>query len=130
MTRIKAVLAVPIFGILLMGQACPDGDAQVRSVLGTVCPSVTVAYAHFDAIRAAVSANTQNRVELVKAQADRLCASPGSATTITILAAGSEVYLAVRQALREAKASGSAVGYSKDIKGLEGLLDKARRSMQ
>lgn len=106
---------------------CTAQDTQVRSVLATMCPSATVAYAHFDAIRASVSVNTQNRVELVKAQADRLCASPGSATTITILAAGSEVYLAVRQALREAKASGSAVGYSGHINKLEGLLEKARQ---
>lgn len=106
---------------------CTTQDAQVRSVLATMCPSATVAYAHYEAIKSVVSAKTQNYVETAKAQADTLCADPGNATTITILAAGSAVYLSVRQALREAKASGSAVGYSGHINKLDGLLEKARQ---
>lgn len=113
--------------IPLMGQtACESQDAQVRSMLETMCPTVDVAYAHYQAVSSLVSASTQNKVELGKQQADLLCAGRATATTTTVLATGAVVYATVRDALREARASGASVGYAGDLNALEGMLRKAR----
>lgn len=104
-----------------------QSDEQVRNVLNTMCPAVDVAYAHYSAASSLVSARTRGRVELAKQQADMLCAGRATATTTTVLATGSMVYLTVRDALREARANGGSVGYAGELNKLEGILNKAKR---
>jgi hypothetical protein len=128
--NIKIMVALPILALALMGQACVAQDVQVRNVLNTMCPAVDVAYAHYQAVSSLVSSRTQGRVELAKQQADLLCAGRATATTVTVLATGAVVYASVRDALREARASGGGVAYQGDLDKLEGMLNKARRELR
>lgn len=116
---------VLIFGLLgLVG--CQAQDENVRKVLNSVCPSVNVAYAHYQAVSVLVSERTQSRVEMAKMQADMLCAGRETATTVTILATGSAVYLAVRDAIKEARNNDNANAYSGRIDKLDQILRKAK----
>lgn len=115
-----------ILATCAVAAGCTAQDAQVRSVLNSMCPSVDVAYAHYTAAASLVSARTRSRVELAKQQAEMLCAGRATATTVSTLAVGSAVYLTVRDALKEAKANGGSVAYSGDLRKLEGMMRRLK----
>lgn len=104
--NMKMLWVLPVLALALMGQACPAQDTQVRNILTTTCPAIDVAYQHYVAVSESVSASTRARVEQFKGISDRFCANPAEATTISVLANASAAYLAVRQAIAEARASG------------------------
>lgn len=104
--NIKMFLALPVLAIALMGQTCVAQDEQVRSILATTCPAVDVAYSHYLAVQTVVSKGVSDKIELTKSVSDRFCANPSTATTTSVLANAAAAYLAVRQAIAEARASG------------------------
>lgn len=125
----KYLLAM--FAVAFLATGCVQNqeaaNARLRSVLAETCPAVDVAYEYYRALTDVISARTQQRVELAKAQVDRLCASPSTATVTTTLTSGAAAYLAISAAVKEARASGAAgVGYPAGK--LQDLADKIRRT--
>lgn len=107
LNRSRSILyALPVLALALMGQACPAQDQQVRNLLSVTCPAVDVAYQHYVAVKSVVSVRVQGNVELFKRTNDRFCADPSTATTISVLANASAAYLAIREAIAQARASG------------------------
>ena len=131
----KFIFLLPVLTIALMGQSCPEQDTSVRSLLGNACPAVNVAYEHYVAARDLVSKKTQDRVELVKSQFDRLCANPESATTVTVLASASAAFLAIRAAIAEGRSANATSStfshtYAYHLNELEGMTNRAEKALE
>lgn len=119
-------------GALALAGCNPEaGNPEVRAVLSTACPAANQAYSYYAAVASSgvLSQRTMDRVEFAKSQADALCTNPETATVASVLAAGALVYVRVREASAEARARG-AVGYSGDLRRLEGLNARLGRALK
>ena len=108
----------------LMGATCEDA----RALLVKTCNTLADTYAHYDAVAASgvVSKINMARVAAVRAQTDDICASPETATTISITAAAARAYVALNAAFKQGGTLRDAkVGYSQII-DLRRIADKAR----
>lgn len=114
--------------ILPLGAAtCQD---QLRSTLTQTCDGLDVVYAHYDAVAqvGVVPAVNMKWVETARQQTDRVCASPGTATTVSVTAAAAQAYLALNAAFKASKSKvDSRLGYTK-LQDLKRLLEQARRN--
>jgi hypothetical protein len=117
--------------LILAGCNPQAADENVRSVLRTSCPSAATAFSYYDAIASsgALSQRTMNRVELARNTMNGFCANPETATVASVLATGAAAYLAVQAALKEARANGAAVGYSGEIRRLDGIMSKLKTEL-
>lgn len=122
----KLLYTLMALSLPLMGLTCQE---QLRSTLTQTCDGLDVAYAHYDAVAAtgAIPAANMNKVAIARRQTDRICASPGAATTVSITAAAASAYIALNGAFRHGGNSTEArLGYSQ-LKHLKQIADEARR---
>ena len=96
-------------GLLFLVAGCTLTDSQ-RAALVSTCDNLTVLFQHYDVVAetGVISQRTRDRVELARAQTARFCASPETANSLTLLAAATQTYIAVRAALEEGGASTAA----------------------
>lgn len=121
---VTSIATMLICSVMLMGQSCVDrGNESVRRVLTAVCPGVTVAFDHYDAVAAVgiIPERYMTNVELAKTQVTMMCSNPETETTVTALAKAAAAYNAVRLAIAQAR--------SVETASTKPLIDRLERSV-
>lgn len=128
MMKVKAaIFSLPVLALALMGQSCPNQDAQIRNALATWCPAIDTADAHYQAVKVYVSVRTQAKVDAVVGQFKLICAGQATATTVTILAQGAVAAHVIADALKEARNKNASVAYTADYKALDKMLKEVQK---
>lgn len=129
-TRILTA-AVALVASLFILAGCLVTDEQARNLLASFCPSAESTVAHFDAIAAAgvLSQSTRDKGEVARTVTTRLCTGRETATTLSVATAGALVYVALRDAVREAEARGADVGYPVQMQELRAAATRMQKEL-
>lgn len=108
---LKHIVAATAAASMLAGcQTAADIDASIQKSAPQLCAAAQPLHAAFLTVAGtgAVSQKTIDREAQAWAIIDPICQDPSHATSTTILIAGANAYIAISQALREAKAKKEA----------------------
>lgn len=108
MRFLKMGLILSALAIPLMAASCNE---RIQQTLPEICAAEVVVYNHYRAVADGgldtIPARYKNDVEFAHLQMNKLCVNPSQATTLTVLAAASNVYSAVRAAYMHGGAAGA-----------------------
>lgn len=129
MNTLRKLALIPVLALSLVAATC---DEQARGIAVQTCKALDTIYAHYDGVAAsgAIPARYMNHVAAARVQTDKVCASPSTVTTVTLLRIAGEAYLALRAALQAGQGQGDpdwdATQGLQKLEALRRMIERAR----
>lgn len=131
MRSLKYILLLPVAMIMLVAASC---DERVQKVAVATCNGLSVAYAHYDEIKASgiLSVRYTAPVDAIRVQTDKACVSPSTLSTVRLAGLAAQAYVALRPAFQAALGQGDrdydATKGLEIIERLKADIDRLRRT--